>query len=148
MFGLGLALGALSSALGGSDEPERPERMPYSEAMKQAESVLQPQYGKNREQVLSDIDNNLVNRGFYGQAPGDAMKSETMGDMASNYQSQKNRYAQNLRNNQYNQDFQIYQSELQQSNQPDPFWQTVGSVAGSFMGGQGGSAAFNWLTDL
>ena len=147
----GIAAAALGGALLGSrssrsSQPSAPERMSYEDAYSQAEDVLTPQFESNREQVLTDVDKNLISRGFYGQAPGDYMKSGVMGDMQSQFEGQKSQYAQNLRQNEYAQDYQVYQHQLQQYNEPDPFWSTIGSIAGSFMGGQGGEALFNWLT--
>jgi hypothetical protein len=142
-FLAGAALSGLAS--GGSSKPEPPERMDYDVALQQARKTLTPQYEESREDVMGQIDNNLINRGFYGQAPGDAMKADTMADMQSDFQSQLQRYAQNLQNQQYADDYQTYQTNLQQYNQPDPFWQGIGGLAGQFMAGPGGESVFNWL---
>lgn len=130
---------------GGDDDAEAPERMSYKEAYSQAQDVLTPQYQASREGVIEDIDTNLISRGFYGQAPGDAMKASTMADMENDFQSQLAQYATNLQNNQYAQDYQTYQLDLQQQQNDDSFWNTVGSLAGSFLGGAGGESLFNWL---
>lgn len=133
-----------------SSEPEPPERMSYDQALKQAEDALQPQYEKSKEKTMSNVNNNLINRGFYGQAPGDALRANTMADMEADYRGQVANYANNLQNERYTQDYQTYQTNLQQANQPDPFWQGIGSIAGSFMGGPGGEAvankAMDWLS--
>ena len=146
--GLGYLIG---SSGGDSSEPEAPERMDYSEALKQAEKAMKPQYEKARARTLSDVDRNLISRGFYGQAPGDAFKARTMADMESDYQGQLSSAATNLQNQQYMQDYQVYQTELQQRNQQgqqmDPMWQMLGYLGGSFLGGSGGDSLFNWLLE-
>jgi hypothetical protein len=138
----------LGSALsGGGSEPKAPQKMSYDEALKQAEDALRQPYQDNREQVISDINRNMVSKGFYGQAPGDYLKQDAMTDMENDYQTQKSRYAQNLRNSNYAEAYQQYTHELQQYNQPDPFWSMLGTMSGSFLGSPGGSNMIaNWLT--
>lgn len=138
----------LGSALsGGGSEPEAPQKMSYDEALKQAEDALRQPYQDNREQVINDINRNMVSKGFYGQAPGDYLKQDAMTDMENDYQTQKSRYAQNLRNSNYAEAYQQYTHELQQYNQPDPFWSMLGTMSGSFLGSPGGSnMVANWLT--
>ena len=125
--------------------PKAPERMSYEEALKQADEAMRPGYEKGRERVLGDIDTSLVSRGFYGQAPGDAFAARTMADMESDFQGQLAAGATNLQNQQFMQDYQLYQTELQYANQMDPFWTTLGGILGSFLGGSGGESFFNWL---
>lgn len=125
--------------------PEAPERMPYEEALKQAEEAMRPGYEKGRERVLGDIDTSLVSRGFYGQAPGDAFTARTMADMESDFQGQLAASASNLQNQQFMQDYQLYQTDLQYANQMDPFWTSLGGILGSFLSGPGGDSFFNWL---
>jgi len=144
LIGGALLGGALS---GGGSEPKAPQKMSYDEALKQAEDALRQPYQDNREQVISDINRNMVSKGFYGQAPGDYLKQDAMTDMENDYQTQKSRYAQNLRNSNYAEAYQQYTHELQQYNQPDPFWSMLGTMSGSFLGSPGGSnMVANWLT--
>jgi len=148
-FFTGLVAGGIASKLfgGGDDKPDAPEKMSYQEALRQAEDALRTPYEENRENVLSDINRNMVSRGFYGQAPGDYLKQDAMTDMENDYQTQKSRYAQNLRNSNYAEAYQQYQTQLQQYNQSDPFWNTLGALAGSFVGSPGGSNMIaQWLT--
>jgi len=148
-FLTGALIGGLASNLlgGGSSEPKAPKKMSYEEALRQAEDSLRNPYEENRERVISDINRNMVAKGFYGQAPGDYLKQEAMTDMENDYQTQKSRYAQNLRNTNYAEQYKQYTNELQQYNQPDPFWSTIGTMAGGFLGSPGGSnMVANWLT--
>lgn len=147
---LPLAIGLIGGSLLSSSKkstPKAPTRMPYEQALKQAEAAMRPQYEKGRERVLDDIATNLVSRGFYGQAPGDAFTARTMADMESDFQGQLAQAATNLQNQQYMQDYQLYQTNLQYGNQPDPFWSSLGGIVGSFLGGPGGAAFFNWLIE-
>ena len=100
---------------GGDDKkaskPEAPERMAYGKALRQAEDILTPQYNQAKEKTMNNVNNNLINRGFYGQAPGDTMKSGVMSDMESDFQGQLARYATNLQNQDFNQGYQAYQAK-------------------------------------
>ena len=144
----------LVSNLFDDDEPKAPEKMPYEDALGQAEDVLRPSYDKSVGNVMQNVNNNMVSRGFYGQAPGDNMRANVKSDMASDYESQKSNYAQNLQNNDYTQQYQTYQTGLNQKNQqakldkqPDPFWSSVGLIAGSWAGSKGGSDLItSWFT--
>jgi hypothetical protein len=148
MLGALVSGALLGSALsGGGSEPKAPQKMSYDEALKQAEDALRQPFQDNREQVINDINRNMVSKGFYGQAPGDYLKQDAMTDMENDYQTQKSRYAQNLRNSNYAEAYQQYTHELQQYNQPDPFWSMLGTMSGSFLGSPGGSNMIaNWLT--
>lgn len=149
MLGALLGGAVLGSLFGGgsSSEPKAPEKMSYEQALAQADDALRQPYLDNKNGVIDDINRNMVSKGFYGQAPGDYLKQEAMTDMENDYQTQKSRYAQNLRNSDYAEAYQQYTNELQQFNQPDPFWNTIGTMAGSFMGSPGGSNMIaNWLT--
>lgn len=149
-FLTGALVGGLASSLfggGGKDKPSAPKKMSYEQALKEAEDALKQPYLDNKNQVIDDINRNMVSKGFYGQAPGDYLKQDAMTDMENDYQTQKSRYATNLRNTDYAEQYQQYQHELQQANQPDPFWNTIGTMAGSFIGSPGGSNMIaNWLT--
>jgi len=142
----GAVLGSMFGG-GGGDTPDAPQKMSYEEALKQAEDALRQPYQDNKKNVIDDINRNMVSKGFYGQAPGDYITQDAMTDMENDYQTQKNRYAQNLRNTDYAEAYQRYQTDLQQANQPDPFWSTIGSMAGTFVGSPGGSNLLaSWLT--
>jgi len=122
------------------NQPKPPEKMSYDEAYGRAEEMLEPRYQENREQVMSDINNNLVSRGFYGQAPGDAMRAETMGDMQSQYESQLVKTAMDIQNQNFNMDYKQYQANLQNEQQQPNLMGTAGKILGGFMAGPGGSA--------
>lgn len=148
----GAVLGAVGGALvnnlfssNKSSNSSKPKRMSYEDAYSQAQDVLTPQYEKNREKTLGQVDNNLINRGFYGQAPGDSLKAGVMTDMENDFQGQLANYATNLQNQQYDQDYQTYQLGLQEQQRDDDFWSGIGNIAGSFLGGSGGESLFNWL---
>jgi hypothetical protein len=128
-------------------EPKAPERMSYDEAMGQARDVMTPQYEESKENVMGDVNKNLISRGFYGQAPGDALRANTMGNMETDFQGQLANYATNLQNQQYAQDYQTYQTNLGQYNQRPNTSQMLGSLAGQFLGGPGGESLFNWAKD-
>lgn len=147
LLALGAGYVAGSSGSSGGSQPQAPERMNYEDALKQAEEAMRPQYEKSRERVLSDVDRSLISRGFYGQAPGDAFKARTMANMESDFQGQLAQAATNLQNSQYMQDYQTYQTQLQYGNQVDPFWQTIGGIAGLALGGPAGGAVGGWLGD-
>ena len=53
----------------------------YESALREAEAILGPQYQRAREQTMSEVDRNIVSRGFYGQAPGDAIRARTLTDL-------------------------------------------------------------------
>ena len=143
-----LGIELVSNLFGGDDdEPKAPEKMPYEDALGQAEDVLRPSYDKSVGNVMQNVNNNMVSRGFYGQAPGDNMRANVRSNMASDYESQKSNYAQNLQNNDYTQQYQAYQTELKQGNQQDPFMRSLGSIAGSWAGSKGGSDLItSWFT--
>lgn len=114
---LGTIIGTIGAGILGNamkDDPEPPKKMSYDKALNQAEDALQQPYQENREKVLDDINRNMISSGFYGQAPGDYLKQDAMTDMENDYQTQKSRYAQNLRNTNYREGWQKYQNELQQ----------------------------------
>lgn len=137
----------LGNFLGDSkkSEPKAPQRMSYEQALGQARNILTPQYEKGRERVLGDVNRNLIGRGFYGQAPGDALRAGTMADMEADFQGQLASAATNLQDRRYAQDYQLYQTQLQQANRVDPFWGAIGQIAGGFAGGPAGETIFNWL---
>lgn len=145
---IGGGIGGLidSSFSGNNSKPKQPSRMDYDTALGQARDILTPQYERSRDNTMNKINNNLVSRGFYGQAPGDALRANAMVDMENNFQGQLANYATNMQDNRFNQDMQNYQMQMQEYNTPDPFWSGIGSIAGSFLGGPGGEATFNWLT--
>lgn len=144
---IGGAVSYFSNKASEKSKPKPPEKMSYEDALTQAEDALRNPYEENRKNVLNDINRNMVSKGFYGQAPGDYLTQDAMTDMANDYETQKSRYAQNLRNNDYAESYQKYQTELQQANQPDPFWSAIGTMAGGWAGSEGGSDLItSWLT--
>jgi len=140
----------------GTSTLEKPERMSYEEALGQAEDILQPQYQESKEKTLDQLSNAMIDTGFYGQAPGDAIKAETMADMESDYQSQLSQYATNLQDRRYNQDYQAYKTnwQMQQQNrayQNQQQQQTFGNIGtGAAIGQQIGEGfgESGWGTGL
>jgi len=143
--------GGSSGGSSSKSKPEAPERMPYNEALSQAKDVLTPQYNRARERTLGDVDNNLINRGFYGQAPGDTMKAGVMTDMESDFQGQLAQYATNLQNQDFTQGYQAYRAAMDDYRYEDQksgqFWTGVGNIAGNFLSGPGGAAIIGQLGD-
>src|SRR5690554_2688585 len=68
----------------------------YESALREAEAILGPQYQRAREQTMSEVDRNIVSRGFYGQAPGDAIRASTLTDLDMAYQAALGNYATNI----------------------------------------------------
>ncbi len=103
-----------------SDDPERrkplsddPERRKYESALMEAEAILGPQYQRAREQTMSEVDRNMVSRGFYGQAPGDAIRASTLTDLDMAYQAALGNYATNIMDRRAQMDLQKEQMDLQ-----------------------------------
>ncbi|MFP4662592.1 MAG: hypothetical protein ACLFPF_10390 [Halanaerobiales bacterium] len=121
----------LGSLLGGDDDkPQAPERMDWSQAYNIARDTLTPGYEQQRDNTFSQIDNNNVARGFYGQAPADSMKMQAGNQMYNDFQSRVNQYARGVQNDQMNADMQTYQYQMQEHNQPN----YMGSIFGGLMG--------------
>ena len=145
----GMAAAALGGALLGSrssrsSQPSAPERMSYEDAYEQAEDALTPHFEKDRQRVWDDISRNMVASGFYGQAPGDSLRTQAMTDMQSDFSGQKSRYAQNLRSTEYAEDYRRYQHELQQRD--DRFGSIGTGAALGYQVGGGWGAAIGALT--
>ncbi len=80
----------------------------YESALKEAEAILGPQYQRAREQTMSEVDRNMVSRGFYGQAPGDAIRASTLTDLDTAYQAALGNYATNIMDRRAQMDLQKY----------------------------------------
>src|SRR5690554_3178680 len=85
----------------------------YESALREAEAILGPQYQRAREQAMGEVDRNMVSRGFYGQAPGDAIRASTLTDLDTAYQSALGNYATNIMDRRTQLELQKEQMELQ-----------------------------------
>ncbi|MFW6122250.1 MAG: hypothetical protein ACOC80_15310, partial [Petrotogales bacterium] len=132
--------GAFGSGSSNDEMPDTPEPMDYEKAYKQAEDVLQPEF----EQQQQDLSKQQVNRGFYGQMPGDVMQQE----LAGQQESQLAQQATDIQQQDWQRNMQEYEAEMGQYQQEEQeksnFWGTVGGIAGSFLGGPGGGAVGSW----
>ena len=113
----------------------------YESALREAEAILGPQYQRAREQTMSEVDRNMVSRGFYGQAPGDAIRASTLTDLDMAYQAALGNYATNIMDRRAQMELQKYmfdkemQEQRQQSEdrKKSSFWSALGSVAGNIL---------------
>ena len=107
----GKTFGELSGRMSGKiSDPlsDDPERRKYESALGEAEAILGPQYQRAREQTMSEVDRNMVSRGFYGQAPGDAIRASTLTDLDTAYQAALGNYATNIMDRRTQMDLQKY----------------------------------------
>src|SRR5690554_2363614 len=120
----------------------------YESALGEAEAILGPQYQRAREQTMSEVDRNMVSRGFYGQAPGDAISASTLTDLDMAYQAALGNYATNIMDRRAQMELQKYmfdkemEEQRQQSKdrKKSSFWSGLGGVVGGIFGGPAGSA--------
>lgn len=145
------------------------DTMNYEKAMRQAKDMMQPQYEQQREQVLGNLSRQQAQRGFYGQATGDAIQQSTLADMSNQYMGNLAQQAQQIRQQNFNRQMQQNQFDWnrQQANrqfefqkkkfnwqkqnarrqreqeQESNFWGTVGGIVGGFLGGPAGKAIGN-----
>ena len=137
---LGSIAGKTSGQMSGSLSDD-PERRKYESALREAEAILGPQYQRAREQTMSEVDRNIVSRGFYGQAPGDAIRASTLTDLDMAYQAALGNYATNIMDRRAQMELQKYmfdkemQEQRQQSEdrKKSSFWSALGSVAGNIL---------------
>lgn len=139
----GKTFGQMSGSL--SDDPERRK---YESALMEAEAILGPQYQRAREQTMSEVDRNMVSRGFYGQAPGDAIRASTLTDLDMAYQAALGNYATNIMDRRAQMELQKYmfdkemQEQRQQSKdkKSSSIWTGIGTALGGLFGGPAGAA--------
>ena len=127
----------------------------YESALMEAEAILGPQYQRAREQTMREVDRNMVSRGFYGQAPGDAIRASTLTDLDTAYQAALGNYATNIMDRRAQMELQKEQMELQKymfdkemeeqrqqskDRKKSSFWSGLGGVVGGIFGGPAGSA--------
>src|SRR5690554_6765064 len=120
----------------------------YESALKEAEAILGPQYQRAREQTMSEVDRNIVSRGFYGQAPGDAIRASTLTDLDMAYQAALGNYATNIMDRRAQMELQKYmfdkemeeQRKQSEDRKRSSFWSGLGGVIGGIFGGPAGSA--------
>lgn len=120
----------------------------YESALREAEAILGPQYQRAREQTMSEVDRNIVSRGFYGQAPGDAIRASTLTDLDMAYQAALGNYATNIMDRRAQMELQKYmfdkemqeQRKQSQDRKKSSFWSGLGGVVGGIFGGPAGAA--------
>src|SRR5690554_1705840 len=120
----------------------------YESALREAEAILGPQYQRAREQTMSEVDRNIVSRGFYGQAPGDAIRASTLTDLDMAYQAALGNYATNIMDRRAQMELQKYmfdkemeeQRKQSEDRKRSSFWSGLGGVIGGIFGGPAGSA--------
>ena len=149
---LGSVLGNNSKKSSSSSNSSSGYQLSYKDALSQAEDVLKPQYEESKENTLNQLDNNMINTGFYGQAPGDAIKADTMADMETDFQSQLSQYATELQDRQFKKNYQEYQLQNQQQEQTfgnigtgAAIGQQIGEGFGESGWGTGIGALAGWL---
>jgi hypothetical protein len=76
-----LGLAQLYQTFNQPKAPEAPPVLTYDQATKQAGDVINPQYQEQMTKTMNALDNVNLSRGFYGQAAGDAIKSERAADV-------------------------------------------------------------------
>lgn len=120
----------------------------YESALREAEAILGPQYQRAREQTMSEVDRNIVSRGFYGQAPGDAIRASTLTDLDMAYQAALGNYATNIMDRRAQMELQKYmfdkemqeQRKQSEDRKKSSFWSGLGGVVGGIFGGPAGAA--------
>ena len=120
----------------------------YESALREAEAILGPQYQRAREQTMSEVDRNIVSRGFYGQAPGDAIRARTLTDLDMAYQAALGNYATNIMDRRAQMELQKYmfdkemqeQRKQSEDRKKSSFWSGLGGVVGGIFGGPAGAA--------
>ena len=144
---LGSIAGKTSGQMSGSLSDD-PERRKYESALMEAEAILGPQYQRAREQTMSEVDRNMVSRGFYGQAPGDAIRASTLTDLDMAYQAALGNYATNIMDRRAQMELQKYMFEKEMEEQrkqskdrkKSSFWSGLGTALGGLFGGPAGAA--------
>ena len=120
----------------------------YESALREAEAILGPQYQRAREQTMSEVDRNIVSRGFYGQAPGDAIRASTLTDLDMAYQAALGNYATNIMDRRAQMELQKYmfdkemkeQRKQSEDRKKSSIWSGLGMALGGFLGGPAGAA--------
>lgn len=118
----------------------------YEQAMTRAGDMINPMYNQQLQTTLSNIDNQNLERGFYGQMPGDAFKMDRAATLEANRVGQIANMANQLmqQNQQYglqqqNMDMQRQALDMQKQ-QVNPFsFQNMFNTAL-----QAGNAYYNW----
>lgn len=154
---LGNIAGKLELARGMSGSlSDNPERRKYESALMEAEAILGPQYQRAREQTMSEVDRNIVSRGFYGQAPGDAIRARTLTDLDMAYQAALGNYATNIMDRRAQMELQKYmfdkemgeQRKQSEDRKKSSFWSGLGGVVGGIFGGPAGAAIGTGIGNL
>lgn len=128
----------------------------YESALREAEAILGPQYQRAREQTMSEVDRNIVSRGFYGQAPGDAIRASTLTDLDMAYQAALGNYATNIMDRRAQMELQKYMFDKEMAEQrkqsedrkKSSFWSGLGGVVGGIFGGPAGAAIGTGIGNL
>jgi hypothetical protein len=104
MQGAGYLNGALNKA------KMRPT-IKYNDAAQRAGVLLNPQYNTQMQQALTSVNNDLINRGFFGQAEGASLASQTAGQVEGAKQKAITEYAQGLMDADYQKALDQYNME-------------------------------------
>ena len=112
----GIATSVGSDLISGilDDEPDKPKQIDYGKAYDQAQDMLSENYEETLDNTMDNIDNNNLQRGFYGQAAGDALKQDTKNQMQADYQQNLAKMARDIQQRQFNNDLKTYQMEQQE----------------------------------
>lgn len=107
-----------------------PNPMDYNVAYRQAEEMLTPQY----ERQMDNLRNQQIQRGFYGQMPGDVMQQQ----LASQQVAQTGQMATDLQHQDWQRQMQQQEFDFMQQQYEDEqdrqFWSTIGGIAGAGIG--------------
>ena len=86
--------------------------MDYDEALRQARGILDPQFNRAKENTLGNLAQEQIGRGFYGQAPGDAITQQAVADLSAQYLGTLSQSAQGIMQNDFSKQMQMAQYEL------------------------------------
>ena len=99
-----------------------PDPMEFDTAYTQAEKRLQPKFN----QEMNSLQSNLVNRGFYGQMPGDVMQQQ----LQTQQTGQTADLANKLQQRDWERNTLRYKLEQQQNQQQS---QGIGNILGTIL---------------
>ena len=134
-------LGSLYNTYNSYKNAKNTPAMSYADALKQAQDRLGSLYDKNVTNQINSLDNASANRGFYGQAAADQLKSNTIGDIRSNEASNIASLASQLQSG----------SQTAASNAQNAFTNSLGNlgtIATNRANSGQGNALWNYLLTL
>ncbi|MGD9154385.1 MAG: hypothetical protein PVG90_02645 [Bacillota bacterium] len=89
-------IGSLANTYQSYKNAKNTKAMSYSNALEQAQNSLNSLYDKNVTNTIGSLNKAAANRGFYGQAAADQLKSNTVADIRANQASDIAKYATQL----------------------------------------------------